>query len=303
MNMRPNASDAATEAASAAASENKRYLIAAFFIEVVLALILSLTLSSPSMPMAFADIDPTAPGGEIPEADSYPEVPAATEEQLRISLSPVEASSVDGQDVYKTRLAVASLSNLYGYQIQIDAAPGGVIAVSDLLGGVATEQVDRADGVYRAVMLTGGVNASSSAGTSSDAGAASGAGASSGTGAASHELCAISVTYSPDTPVEARTLTVRKLQVIKDIRTEQMLTAGPEPAAATLSLHDGDTPLGLPASEADVSSFGLYVALALTLLALILITIRLLRWRRQQARLRRDLERAAAYRALHLSTG
>ncbi|MCL1847406.1 MAG: hypothetical protein FWF91_05515 [Coriobacteriia bacterium] len=230
-------------------------------------LALLLAVYSPALALpAYADIDPESAEGAIPEADSYNDELALAQaqrpvEQLQLTFSTPEVWEKDDRVFYRAQLGVKGVTAIFGYQIQIEAADPENITLKNLANGVATAPTFKDGSVYFAVIATEQMSGDVA-------------------------LCEISGSFPAGTKNADKNLVVRTLHAVTNINTNSIVTLGPEPAAAILSLayiEAGAVPLVIMVSEAaSVIPIWLYAVLVMATATALALTIARLRRQRQR---------------------
>jgi membrane protein implicated in regulation of membrane protease activity len=196
--------------------------------------------------------DEAAPAGSSEDGSVAPQAADAASAAAPFALSfsqPVLTES-DGTLLYTTTLTVEDMDAFYGYQIRIEAPTEDSVSLKNLVGGTATEVTYRDGCVYQAVLL-------GTEGLSGDV-----------------AVCEISRSYAAGDTDAERSLTVVQMQVVTSVLAESMLTLGPDPAAATLSLPSDESALLLP--------LWAIISLAITVVALAILA--LIAWRKIRQR-------------------
>jgi hypothetical protein len=212
--------------------------------------------------------------GQATSPDAVAQSAAAS--SLRVALSEPVMTQSQGEALYTSTLAVGGIDAFFGYQLRIATPPGATVTIKNLAGGIATEPAYKEGSLYQAVLLSAGAEINGDI-----------------------ALCEITVGYAADSAKAERVLTVEQVQVITDLRAETMLTLGPTPPAATMTLASDETLLTAPAFWPLVAGLA-----ALALIALVVILIRRSRRSRHrhhraptQRRLRTQAEHAPAHTA------
>ncbi|MCL1852527.1 MAG: hypothetical protein FWF88_05770 [Peptococcaceae bacterium] len=151
------------------------------------------------------------PPGEEPEGSVPLKQPA-----INCSLSEPVVSSDFGHTKYTTTLTINTISEFYGYQIEIVAEDENAVTITDKANGVVTPAVYKDGKLYLAVMVSGGLSGDI-------------------------EICEITGRYPFADTDQNLTLVIDKLKIVTSIIGEQIVTLGPP--ALTLALPHQNPPL------------------------------------------------------------
>jgi hypothetical protein len=194
--------------------------------------------------------------GAPTEADIVvPETSAGKKQELNIELIAGDSKEDEATVAYSTTLMLRDVNVCYGYQIEVKAASEDAITINNLIGGMTTDSVYKDGSAHQAVLLS---NDSPLAGDIA--------------------ICEITSRFPLNEDTANRVLTVVKLEVVNSLATGSMLTAGPEPVAASLALASASV-ISVN-GDFDVLPFVIALMVAVLLATVIIFVYRYIRSRK-----------------------